>query len=295
MPIKIMQLSFLKKNGISVLVSCQDDHVTLRDCVESFLLFGDEIIIITNRATDATLNLARRLSSEYPLVVNHVDAENASDLYQNRQAGLANSRYRWVMRCDADYIAYSDEDGERSIVNLRKRILNINAFWPVAVYMTKVSLSMGWDCMYEPADNEPDLLKYIPSVFTNKKEARIYSQNPFLRFTRLGRWEGVPWIKWYRKVEINEPFWFEVTIRENMSLLYRKARTDWRQLGDYNKYPELDDYVRNVFVPRDYPGLTVEQACEQYVNQEVIPKIRPYDEERYFPLPNRIKNKLVIQ
>ena len=41
-------------NGISTLVACQDDDITLRDCVESLLDFSDEIIIVSNRATKQT-------------------------------------------------------------------------------------------------------------------------------------------------------------------------------------------------------------------------------------------------
>ena len=80
---KIRQLPFLKEKGISVLVSCQDDHVTLRDCVESFLGFGDEIIIISNRATRETTELAVSLEKEYSPIVKYIDAHHAVDLYHS--------------------------------------------------------------------------------------------------------------------------------------------------------------------------------------------------------------------
>lgn len=292
MDFKISQLFFLKRQGISVLVSCQDDHETLRDCVESFLCFGDEILIISNRATGQTVELADRLQTEYSPTVRHIEAADAVDLYQNRQAGLEHARYRWVVRCDADYIAYEPADGDLSASGLRERVLQTTALWPTAFFLTKVSLSMGWGLMYEPGRDEVDVLKFIPQVFTGKKEARIYSQNPFLRFARLGRWEGVPGIRWYRKVEVKQPYWFEVTIRAAESLLLRKARTDWRQLGDTDSYPMLIDYVEKVFLPSAYPGMNLQQAAETYVSEEVMPKIVPYDESRFFRLPARIRRRL---
>ena len=285
------QLFWRKANGISVLVSCQDDHETLRDCVESFLGFGDEVVVITNRATEETIQLASALENEYSPRVKYIDVPDAVDLYQNRQAGLEVSRYRWVMRCDADYVAYEDIDGEHSVSKLRELILDMRPLWPVAIFISKVSLSMGWSSMYEPEGNEDCELKYIPSVYTGRKEARIYSQNPFLRFQRLGRWEGVPGIKWYKKIDIDKPYWYEVTIRTARSLLLRKARTDWRQLGDYDRFPVVEDYVQNILLPTDYPGLTLEEAATKYINEEVMPKIKPYDEKKYFPLPMRIRKK----
>ncbi|WP_319409919.1 glycosyltransferase family 2 protein [uncultured Desulfosarcina sp.] len=281
----------MKKNGITVIISCQDDHKTLRDCVESFLLFGDELIIVTNRATIETSNLAKKLSIEYNSKVTYIDAPHAKDLYQNRQVGLNHANYCWVMRCDADYIAYENCDGKNSIQYLRDYILRLKPIWPTAIFISKVSLSLGWDKMYEIEKDDIAQLKYIPSVYTGKKEARIYSQNPFLCFRRLGRWEGVPWIKWYRKIRINKPYWFEVTIRDSEALLFRKARTDWRQLGDFKNYPELADYIKNIFLPNEYPGLSIKSAAKKYIEDEVFPKIKPYDEKKYFPLPSRIKSK----
>ena len=122
---------------------------------------------------------------------------------------------------------------------------------------------MGWRSMYEPKTKRDALkLKYVSSVYTGKRDARIYSQTPFLRFVRLGRWEGAPGVRLYRKIIVTEPYWFEATIRTGKSLLYRKARTDWRQLGDYHNFPTLDDYVRRVLVPKEYPGLTVSNGMD---------------------------------
>lgn len=287
---RLKQLSFLKDKGISVIVSCQDDHLTLRECVESFLFLGDEIIIVTNRATNKTYNLAKELASQHK-VVKHIDAKGAADLSQNRQCGLEYSSYRWVFRCDADYVAYDDLDGEKSVSVFRDRILKTNSWYPTAFYITKPALSMGWSKMYEP-ENAPPRLKYIPVVYNRNSEPRIYSQNPFLKFTRLGRWEGVPHIRFYRKIHVKQIFWFEVTIRSPRSLFLRQARTDWREMGDYIEYPELEDYVEKVFIPKYYPGLSLDDASNKYVQEEVMPYIKEYDEDSYFSLPKRIKDKL---
>jgi glycosyltransferase involved in cell wall biosynthesis len=279
------------KNGISVLVSCQDDHLTLVECIESFLLLADEIVIVSNGATPETIRVASSLCETYPQKIKYIDDNEIVDLYQNRQLALENSSYRWVMRCDADYVAYSDEDGNRSIRCLRSRILSINCIWPTAIYFTRVSLAMGWDSMYERDQDKGASLKYLPAIEGfGKFEARIYSRSRFLKFCRLGRWEGVPHIKWYRKIKINDVYWFEVTIRSAQALLYRTARTDWRELGDYVRFPTLRDFIRDFYLSRTYPGKSEEEAANEY-KKDIMSRIKPYDESRYPPLPQRIKAK----
>jgi len=278
-----------KPHGISVIVSCQDDEHTLTQCVESFRTLADEIIISTNNAEPGTLELANKLAHRYEPVVRHVTADHAVDLPGNRQAGYEESRFFWVMRCDADYIAYTDEDGSRSISELREWLMNWRPVWPTAIFFRKVSLAMRWDLTYQGVDQERSPLHYIPRTFSGRYQARIYSSNPFLRFERLGRWEGVPYMKLYRKRYLERPFWFEVTMKSEKALFFRKARTDWRERGYPKEYPTLEDYVRGEVLPTEYPDADIDLAAHRYVSEEILPRLTKYEEDRYFPLPSAIK------
>ena len=279
----------LLPNGISVIISCQDDSITLRDCVESFKQLADEIIIVSNLATTETVYLCETLEKEDPSVVKYINAGDVKDLYENRQKGLELARYRWVMRCDADYVAYEKGDAY-PISKLRDYLLGKFVIWPCAVFMKKVCLSLGWRKMYDPDNFEPMRFKYIPRVWSGISEPRIYTQNFLLSFQRLGRKEGAPYKKIYKKIYFENPFWFEVTIRSPVTLLMRQARTDWREFGDFKKYPTLDSYFKYVFMKERFPNMSTEDAAKKYLS-EVMDEIEPYDELTYWPLPQRIKNK----
>jgi glycosyltransferase involved in cell wall biosynthesis len=52
-----------RKEGISVLIACQNEEATLALCVISFLDFADEIILVDNGSTDRSKEIARDLQS----------------------------------------------------------------------------------------------------------------------------------------------------------------------------------------------------------------------------------------
>lgn len=97
---------WLKPNGISA----QNEEDIIKLCVESFLEFGDEIIIVTNGSTDNTVNICEKLAKDYPEKIQFYDKPELPDLHNNRAYALTKAKYRWVFRGDSDYIAYTNED-----------------------------------------------------------------------------------------------------------------------------------------------------------------------------------------
>ena len=279
-------------NGISTLVACQDDEITLRDCVESLLDFSDEIIIVSNRATQETNSCGKNLADHYTKVQFH--QTNLPDLPHNRAFALSLAKYRWVFRCDSDYIAYEDCDLDRSIMKLRKSVLSTYPIYPTCFYLRKIHLSMGWNSMYLPKDRNNPELAFIPEVDYKQDEARIYLNTPLLRFKRIKQREGVLGIHFYRKIKANETHVVEVTIRNNISLLLRKGRTEWRLVNDFGRFPTIEDYVKQVLLPRDYPNMKIDEAAQYYVENEVMPLISKYDSKRFGVLPSRNTKKTTI-
>lgn len=157
-------------------VSCQDDHLTLRECVESFLCFGDEIIIVTNNATKETINLAKKLADEYDKVV-YFDAKEANDLYQNRQHGLERSNYRWVLRCDADYVAYDDRDGAKRIYEYNP---NVKLIMSLRNPIKRAYSSYMGEVLSGEIDKEEDIFEATKKMKYNYKtnyiEQGLYAQ-----------------------------------------------------------------------------------------------------------------------
>ena len=277
----------MKPNGISVLLSAQNEERLLRDCVESFLSFGDELIVVSNGSTDRTVEIGQELQEQYPEKVQFFNAPALPDLYHNRALALEKARFRWVMRGDADYVAYDDEDGQLSIANLRKRILGTVPIWPTAFFLRQVNLSYRLNMTRKPVARTP-ISKYIAPTL-DQAMPRIYLNTNLLKFKRLGRSEGVPHMRFYRKVTIEQPFWFHCTLKQPQDLFFRSERTNWRELGDYSTYPSLRHYIELRVLPEKYPNLSMEEAIEDYLARGIMPFLQAYDPDQYYPYPHRLR------
>ena len=157
----------LKPNGISVLIAAQNEEKTIKLCVESFLKFADEIIIVTNGSTDNTKSICLDLEKDFAYKVKYFDKPDLPDLYNNRAFALSMAKYKWIFRGDADYIAYTDEDGINSISLLRNIILNHKA------------LFIGWSGdlqEFEVLDQPLSNLIYSNKKLVDKKSIAEYQQ-----------------------------------------------------------------------------------------------------------------------
>ena len=284
---------YLKPNGISVLIAAQNEEKTIRLCVESFLEFGDEIIIVTNGSTDGTRDICKELVREYPDKVQFYDKPELPDLYHNRDFALSKAKYRWVFRGDSDYVAYNDEDGKYSIRNLRNRIMQTLAIYPTAFWLEQVNLYYKINMtgiskkFREKQKNGKFRGHFVPETFAGYMP-RIYLNTPFLKFIRQGRTEGVAYDRFYKQIFINQPYWFHITLKIDKDLFFRSERTNWRELGDFKKYPTLEDYIQKYVLPIKYKK-PLDEAIKQYIDEEVLPFLQEYDEKKYCPYPKKIK------
>jgi glycosyltransferase involved in cell wall biosynthesis len=287
---------WIKPNGISVLISAQNEEKIIRMCVESFLEFGDEIIIVTNGSTDGTRDICKELVKEYPDKVQFYDKPELPDLYHNRAYALSKAKYRWVMRGDADYVAYNDEDGKYSIQNFRKRVLKTKAILPTAFFVEqvntyyKINMTGISKKFREKAKEGRFTGHFVPETFAGYMP-RIYLNTPLLKFIRQGRTEGVQYPNLYKQIFIEQPYWFHITLKTKKDLFYRSERTNWRELGDYKKYPYLEDYVNKYALKEKYKT-DEETAIEKYMHDDVYSFLKEYDEDKNYPYPERIKKEM---
>lgn len=294
--IKKIFRNLVKENGISVLISAQNEEKIIRMCVESFLDFGDEIIIVTNGSTDSTRDICRELVREYPDKLRFYDKPELPDLYQNRAYAHKQAKYRWVMRCDADYVAYTDDDGRYSIKNLRNRILKTKAFFPAAFFVEQVNTyykidMTGISKKFREKKNDGFYSgHFVPETFAGYMP-RVYLNTPLLKFIRQGRTEGVKYAAFYKQIFIDQPYWFHITLKNEKDLFYRSERTNWRELGDYKKYPYLEDYIFNYVLKKKYK-LSEEEAIKEYMENDVVPFLKEYKEDENYHYPNKIKESI---
>jgi glycosyltransferase involved in cell wall biosynthesis len=80
--------------NLSAIIIAKNEEDMLADCIDS-LSFCDEIIVIDNKSTDRTAELARHLGAK----IFFYTSDNFSDL---RNFGLKKAKSKWVLYIDAD-------------------------------------------------------------------------------------------------------------------------------------------------------------------------------------------------
>jgi glycosyltransferase involved in cell wall biosynthesis len=280
------------KNGISVLLAAQNEEKLIRVSAESFLEFADEIIIVTNRSTDGTVDICRELEREYPQKIRYFDKPELPDLTYNRAFAHSRARYRWIAKFDSDFVAYNDEDEERSIRHLREKILNTSAIYPVEFHLTLINIYRSiFECGTDRDRRERKADgkvggHYVPGIYS--RMPKIFLNTPLLKFVRKGRWEHIRFEKIYRKIKIDRPYIFHLTLNPDLELFRRSERTNWRELGNFDLYPDLDSYIENYVLPVKYK-LPLQEAVKKYIAEDISPYLQKYREEDNYPYPARIK------
>lgn len=283
-----------RPNGISVLVACQNEEAIVHLCIKSFLDFGDELIVVDNGSHDRTKEIVRDLEVKHPQKIKFFDVPELPDLYHNRQYAFEKSKYRWVVRLDSDYVAYTE--GEESIYRLRKHLLNLRSgFIPhcIGVPQTNVTGDFAHTGKERTAVLTPlDPGYYVPPP-VSKPMMRIYEVFSGFRFKRLGRWEGIRYQNILRRFQVNWPYpvWMHCNLKSNINYLYRSERTNWRELGDYERFPTLRDYLVNV-VPDKYKTGDLDQAAQIYLRNNLYPCLQPYDTRRYYAYPSFVQEQM---
>ena len=108
-----------------------------------------------------------------------------------------------------------------------------------------------------------------------------------MRFVRRGRWEGVRFQPFLRHRVLDEPYWFHCELKEPVDYLMRSERTNWRELGDFDTYPNLRSFVAQQ-IERKYGTRDLVRASEIYLRDHVLPFLQPYDEQRYYAYPTGV-------
>ena len=280
-----------RENGISVLFASQNSEETLVLSVCSFLEFADEIILVDNGSQDSSVRLGEQLQAAYPHKIRFYNEPELPDLYHNRQYAFMRSHYRWVVRADTDFVAYTT--GELDIRHFRRHLLeqprgllpkiygaplpNLNCdFWHTG--MEKLALKPGVD----------DPGRYVAPPLT-MPNPRIYEVFPGFKFQRLGRFEGTSFNRLVRLLRQvwPHPLWMHCNLKSDRSYLFRSERTNWRQLGDFQRYPTLESFVLEKVIEK-YQTRDLDLAADRFMQTNVYPFLQEYDPQKVASYPDLV-------
>lgn len=279
-----------RKPGISVLIPTLDEEAVVAGCIRSFLDFGDELIVVDNGSTDGTKEIVRELESRHPHKIRFFDKPELPDLYQNRQFALQQSSYQWLVRADSDYICHTD--GEHDIQNFRESLLSLRrVIRPLAVAV--VQTNVVGDYWHTGVPMRPGGWRANPER-QNVSEAlvppmvRFYRWFPGFAFVRRRRRETARFRHLMKVVHWPTPLWMHCNIKSDMNHFFRSERAEWRQLGDFSRFPTLHSYIEAI-VEKKYGTTDLNEAAARYMQRHVLPYLEPYDEKKYGPYPSIVR------
>lgn len=276
-----------RAHGISLLLPTQNAELTVELCIRSFVHYPDEIIVVDNGSTDATKEIVRELEREFDHL-SFYDCPDLPDLHHNRQFALEKSRFNWISRLDSDYIAYTS--GENDIRRLRELVLAAPRTDPPSAYRIK-QFSLTRDCGtvgIDRSEKPEGRGKYVQGGWS-ELGARIIQHFNGMSFARVNkRWEGVPGQDGFLSRTLDRAYWMHCDFKRPVDYLLRSERTNWREHGDFDRYPTLREYLRAV-LPEKYGTERLEKAALRYMKQEFDPWVHPYDPATMPPYPETVE------
>lgn len=283
-------MSKRRKPGISVLIATQNEEAVVEACIRSFLDFGDELIVVDNGSTDGTKEIVRSLQSQHPKKIGFFDVPDLPDLHHNRQYAFERSSYEWIFRADSDYVAYTS--GDRDILRFRDWLLKRRkTLRPEGIYVPQVNVSCDYwhtGALLKPGGMQGNLDRWYLPPPTSKPMLRFFRHFPGFRFKRRGRWEGVRFQPLIKRIVWPEPIWMHCTIKPDIHHFFRSERTNWREKGDFRRFPTLRSFVDSIALEK-YGTSDLEAAARQYMEQHVYPFLIPYDDSAYGEYPDMVR------
>lgn len=270
-----------RENGISVIVGTRNEEEWIEAALLSIKDFADEIIVV-DASKDKTPRIVEKLARKYKhisLIHRETDRmwSSAKEHSDDLNFALRKTRFKFIVKWDADMIARTS--GKASILELRRKILSLNESKYYMISLPIVNLA-------------GDLL-HQPRSYKVNKEPRIVTFSQGLRWIDKGRWEVLKVPFFYKVLSLNRFYAFHpYRVKSARELLFKHFWCDWRETRDFDKFPDLEHYVR-YRIERDW-GITSLKDATKYYTIKFCQSLVPYDRKKFGDYPELLRERLKV-
>lgn len=259
-----------RPNGISAIVRVKNEEDWTEPSLMSIKDAVEEIIVVDNGSTDRTPEILKRLEERlYPKM--RLFFRPDLDYVALSNLGLSQTRYRWLLKWDGDFVAHTSE--KRDIQNLRRFLLELDPRRYYLVYLPAVEVA--GDLFHQFPDlrirrdgfvyTASQRARYVPVRGTVSRSVaptshRILREWPTVRVTV----EALQVPKFYQVLHWNEVTYFHVNVKSARHTLMRHFWLEWLGQGDFRTYSTLESYALARI--RDHWGLSdLEEAARRFM------------------------------
>lgn len=277
-----------REAGISAIVRVKNEEDWIEPSLLSIQDVVDEMIVVDNGSTDKTPELLHTLEKQLAPKLKlfgmpHLDHCPLSNF------AVAQTRYRWVLKWDGDFVARTT--GPYSIHNLRRRLFALSPHRHYHIHLTCIELMgdlwhqlPGWTLRDDPhVSTFSPSLQYV-RVVRKVPQRELRALTPILRTDPQGlytfRFEDIKPPLHYQVLYWQEPYFFHIQVKSALRMYLRDCWADWAENAELQKaYVHLEDYAL-YRAQKVWPVQSLDEAAKTYMRR-VCRFLTPYSKNQF--------------
>ncbi|MBL7086566.1 MAG: glycosyltransferase [Candidatus Cloacimonetes bacterium] len=266
-----------RKEGISVMMRVKNEENWIGLSLRSLKAFADEVVIIDNGSTDNTVKEINKVIPDLPFNV-IIERNPSYDICEISNRALALTSFRWIVRWDGDFIAYTS--GDRNIIGFRKYLLSQNKENFYHIY--PVLINFSYDLFHVRKGRELH------------SEGYIHTFHPSLKYVKKGVFEVLKVPLFYRVKRIFDIYFIHVGDTKSIErLLFRYYWLLWIRNKNMKKGFKIVHFIRET-AKKVWDTENLREIIQEIFNEQQ-PYLEKFNIEKYGDYPQLLKPELKNQ